>query len=127
MATEITVTGQKKVETLMKQFNEKFPYLQLCIFPISAKDMGTKVPVDRSQTIAKVRSKVAPGEISISGKKLVKTLEKEFAEIFGLYAEVCYYDKDGKGYYTSGLYDSLTLTSLNEEIEKKGGIKDKWY
>lgn len=127
MATEVTVTGNKKVETLMKEFNKKFPYLQLCIFPLSMKKASTKTPVDRSLTIASVRSKTAPGEISINGRKLVKTLESEFESIFGLYAQVCYYDKAGKGYYTSGTYDNMSLTSLNEEIEKKGGVKDKWY
>lgn len=127
MATEVTVTGNKKVETLMKEFNKKFPYLQLCIFPLSMKNASTKKPVDRSLTIASVRSKTAPGEISINGRKLVKTLESEFENIFGLYAQVCYYDKAGKGYYTSGTYDNMSLTSLNEEIEKKGGVKDKWY
>lgn len=126
MAVEVTVSGNKKIETLMKQFNEKFPYLQLGIFPMSAKDDKTKTPVDKSLTIAKVRTKVAPGEISINGRKLVKNLEKEFDDIFGIYVEVCYCGKDGIDYYTAGAYDDLSLTALNNEIESLGGVKDKW-
>lgn len=126
MAVEVTVSGNKKIETLMKQFNEKFPYLQLGIFPMSAKDDKTKTPVDKSLTIAKVRTKVAPGEISINGRKLVKNLEREFDDIFGIYVEVCYCGKDGIDYYTAGAYDDLSLTALNNEIESLGGVKDKW-
>lgn len=128
--SEITVSGQKKVETLMKEFNDKFPYLQLCIFPISMKEATSKTPVDRNLTIAKVRSQetsTSEIEISIHGRKLVKNLEKEFLENYGLYVEVCYYDKDGHGYFTSGTYDDLTLSSLDAEIAKKGGVKGKWY
>lgn len=35
-------------------------------------------------------------EISVRGNKKIKTLEKEFDTVFGLYAQVCYYDPDGK-------------------------------
>lgn len=128
--SEITVSGQKKVETLMKEFNEKFPYLQLCVFPKEMMDKSSKTPVDRTLTIAKVRSQETASseiEISIHGKKLVKNLEAEFLGNYGLYVEVCYYDKDGHGFFTSGSYDEFTLASLNKEIESKGGVKDKWY
>lgn len=128
--SEITVCGQKKVETLMKEFNEKFSYLQLCVFPKDMMDKSSKTPVDRTLTIAKVRSQetaTSEIEISIHGKKLVKNLEAEFLGNYGLYVEVCYYDKDGHGFFTSGSYDEFTLASLNKEIESQGGIKDKWY
>lgn len=132
MAEEISVTGNKKVETLMKEFNKKYPYLQLCIFPIEAKKIvegggGSITPVDRSKTIASVRSKVAPGDVTITGNKKVRTLEKEFEQVFGLYAQVCYYTSDGKGKYTGGDYDNMTLTALNKKIEERGGKKDIWY
>ncbi len=128
--SEISVTGQKKVETLMKEFNEKFPYLQLCIFPKAMMEESSKTPVDRTKTIAQVRiqdPEKTSIDISIHGRKLVKNLETEFLENYGLYVEVCYYDKDGHGFYTSGSYDDLNLTTLNKTIEEKGGLKDKWY
>ena len=130
MAEGISVTGNKKVETLVKEFNKKYPYIRLGIFPIEAKATvaqgGTIYQVDYSKTIANVRTKVAPGEITITGNKQVKTLEKEFEQIFGLYAQVCYTTKEGKRYYTSGSVDSMTLNAFNKKCEADGCKKDEW-
>ena len=130
MAEGISVTGNKKVETLVKEFNEKYPFIRLGIFPMSAKKLVAEgkniTQVDYSQTIASVRSKVAPGEITITGHKLVKTLEREFEEIFGLYAQVCYTNKEGKRYYTCGANDNLTLSAFNKKCEADGCKKDVW-
>jgi hypothetical protein len=119
----ISVTGNKKIKTLQKEFNEAFPYLQLCIFPVSEKKKTTKYSHPGEKLITEVRTKVSPGEISIHGATLVKNLEKEFEDEYGLYAEVCYITKEGKGYYTSRAYDEMSLTQLNKEGEKKGWKK----
>lgn len=128
MATEISVTGNKKIATLQKEFNEKFPYLRIGIFPITAKATvakgGTINQLSGDMTIAKVRTKTAPGDISISGNKLISSLEKEFETIFGLYAQVCYTEKDGGRYYTSGYADSMTLSAFNKKCEANGCKKD---
>lgn len=130
MAEGISVTGNKKVETLVKEFNKKYPFIRLGIFPIEAKSIvakgGTIYQVDYNKTIASVRTKVAPGDITITGNKQVKTLEKEFEEIFGLYAQVCYTTKEGKRYYTSGAADSMTLNAFNKKCEADGCKKDEW-
>ncbi len=130
MAEGISVTGNKKVETLVKEFNEKYPFIRLGIFPMTAKKLvaegKTISQVDYSKTIAAVRSKVAPGDITITGNKLVKTLEHEFEEIFGLFAQVCYTTKEGKRYYTSGATDSLTLSAFNKKCEADGCKKNEW-
>lgn len=130
MADGISVTGNKKVETLVKEFNKKYPYIRLGIFPMEAKKTvasgGTIYAVDFSKTIAAVRSKNNPGEITITGNKLVKTLEKEFEEIFGLFAQVCYTTKEGKRYYTSGATDTMTLNAFNKKCEADGCKKDEW-
>jgi hypothetical protein len=130
MADGISVTGNKKVETLVKEFNKKYPYIRLGIFPMEAKKTvasgGTIYAVDYSKTIAAVRSKNNPGEITITGNKLVKTLEKEFEEIFGLFAQVCYTTKEGKRYYTSGATDAMTLNAFNKKCEADGCKKDEW-
>ena len=129
-ATEISVTGNKKIETLCKEFNKKFPCLQLCIFYSYARQQvakGEKItPIDRSKTIASVRRADSGGDISISGNKKIKSLEKEFDTVFGLYCQVCYYSPEGKGYYTSGSNDEKTLSAFNAECEKRGCPKNKW-
>lgn len=130
MAEGISVTGNKKVETLVKEFNKKYPYIRLGIFPMEAKAIvangGTITQVDYSKTIAAVRTKVAPGDVTITGNKQVKTLEKEFEQIFGLYAQVCYTTKEGRRYYTSGSADTMTLKAFNKKCEADGCKKDEW-
>ena len=129
-ATEISVTGNKKIETLCKEFNKRFPYLQLCIFYSYARQQVAKgesiTPIDRSKTLASVRRADSGGDISISGNKKIKSLEKEFDTVFGLYCQVCYYSPEGKGYYTTGSADEMTLSAFNSHCENRGCVKDRW-
>lgn len=130
MAREITTTGSKKVATLMKEFNENFPYLRIAVCPPEAKALVAKgqaiTGVDVEKTLSEVRTKQGTGKISISGNKKVSTVEREFEEVFGLYVQICYTTKDGKRYYTSGSDDSKTLSALNSEKEKAGCLKNQW-
>ena len=129
-STEISVTGNKKIDTLRKEFNKKFPYLRLGIFYSYARQQVAKgeaiTPIDGSKTLASVRRADSGGDISISGNKKIKSLEKEFDTVFGLYCQVCYTDGDGHRYYTSGSNDEKTLASFNAECEKNGCKKDVW-
>lgn len=130
MATTITTTGSKKIKTLAKEFNEKFPFLRLSLFPSSSKADVAKgnsiTPLNVDHTLSSVREIVGKGEISINGRKLVKNLETEFEEKFGLYAQVCWTSSDGKRYYTSGSSQDKSLTQLNRELEAKGAKKGEW-
>ena len=128
--TEISVTGNKKIGTLMKEFNKKFPYLRLGIFYSYARQQVAKGEsisnIDVDKTLASVRRADSGGDISISGNKKIKSLEKEFDTVFGLYCQVCYTTGDGHRYYTSGSNDEKTLASFNAECEKNGCKKDVW-
>lgn len=123
-STGITVSGNKKIGTLQKEFNSKFPYLRLGIFYSYARQQVAKgesiSQIDADKTLASVRRADSGGVISISGNKKVSSLEKEFDTVFGLYAQICYTKADGHRYYTSGSYDDMTLSALNSELEKKG-------
>ena len=129
-ATEISVSGNKKSETLRKEFNKKFPYLRLGIYYSYAREQVKKgetitaIPGDK--TLASVRRADSGGTISISGNKKIKSLEKEFDTVFGLYCQVCYTEGDGDRYYTSGSSDEKTLASFNAECEKNGCKKGVW-
>jgi len=129
-ATELSVTGNKKIGTLMKEFNKKFPYLRLKIcysYARQAVAKGESISgIDPDKTLASVRRADSGGDISISGNKKIKSLEKEFDTVFGLYAQVCYTESDGHRYYTSGSTDEKTLASFNAECEKNGCKKDVW-
>ena len=127
-ATEISVSGNKKIGTLQKEFNKKFPYIRLGIYYSYARQQVAKgetiTQIDGDKTLASVRRADTGGDISISGNKKIKSLEKEFDTVFGLYAQVCYTTAEGKRYYTSGSTDDMTLSAFNAECEKNGCKKD---
>ena len=129
-STEISVTGNKKIGTLMKEFNKQFPYIRLGIFYSYARQEvakgGTITNIDPNKTLASVRRADSGGDISISGNKKIKTLEKEFDTVFGLYAQVCYTTQAGGRYYTSGALDEMTLSAFNKWCEANGCVKDQW-
>ena len=123
-ATEISVSGNKKIGTLQKEFNKKFPYIRLGLYYSYARQQVAKgesiTQIDADRTLASVRRADSGGDISISGNKKIKSLEKEFDTIFGLYAQVCYTNAEGSRYYTSGSKDEMTLAAFNAECEKNG-------
>lgn len=126
MAEGISVTGNKKLKTLQKEFNKKFPYLSLSVFPLSEKKKSTQHPHGSENRISEVRTKTNPGDISIHGRTLVGNIEKQFEKIFGLYAQVCYTKSDGGGHYTTGSLDEMNLTQLNKHGENAGWKKGVW-
>ena len=125
-SSEISVSGNKKIGTLQKEFNKKFPYLQLCLFYSYMRNESSKTQLPEDKTLASVRRADSGGDISISGNKKIKSLENEFDTVFGLYAQVCYYNPEGKGFYTSGSADEKTLSVFNAECEARGCIKGKY-
>ena len=129
-STEISVSGNKKIDTLRKEFNKKFPYLRLGIYYSYARQQVAKgetiTPIDGEKTLASVRRGDSSGSISISGNKKIKSLEKEFDTVFGLYCQICYTEGDGHRYYTSGSADEKTLSAFNAECEKNKCKKGAW-
>ena len=126
IVTELSVSGNKKIGTLQKEFNKKFPYLRLGLYYSYMRNEASKTQLDADKTIASVRRADSGGDISISGNKKIKSLEKEFDTVFGLYAQVCYTRADGHRYYTSGSADEKTLSAFNAECEKSGCLKGKY-
>ena len=125
-AVEISVTGNKKIDTLRKEFNKQFPYLRLGLYYSYMRHESTKIPLSGDKTLASVRRADSGGDISIAGNKKIKTLEKEFDTVFGLYAQVCYTTAEGKRYYTSGSDDDKTLAAFNAECEQNGCKKGEY-
>jgi hypothetical protein len=105
MASELSMNGRKKIETLQKEFTQKFPYLTLVFLD------KEKRAIDISKSLSEVRQ--AKGEdISIIASLKVNTLEKRFLENFGLVVEVAY-QKSNKVVYTKDNVDK-TLNELNK-------------
>ena len=120
MAKTINLHGRKKINTIRKEFNQEFSYLRLSIFPSDQREERRKVPFDGEQTLASVREVDEPGNISIHGRTLVKTIEKQFDELYGLYAQVCYTEGDGRRCFSGRTMDGWTLRKMNEYGMEKG-------
>ena len=131
-SNEISVNGNKKIATLCKEFNKKFPYLCLAIFYSYGRNYSNfsseleKARIDGAKTIASVRRADSGGDISISGNKKIKSLEKEFDKTFGLYCQVGYTTTSGSRIYTK-YTDDITLARLNAMCEKDGDKKGVWW
>jgi cell division protein FtsB len=80
-AVEISVTGNKKIDTLRKEFNKQFPYLRLSLYYSYMRNESTKTPLSGDKTLASVRRADSGGDISIAGNKKIKTLEKAFNSV----------------------------------------------
>ena len=119
MAREVTTTGSKKLKTLKKQFNEYFPFIRLSIHSSNCALNAKKgLPISKLSnelTLSEAREKKGSGKISFTGRKKIKTIEKEFDKIFGLNVQICYTTPDGIRKYTRSLDDSKTLSVLNRE------------
>lgn len=128
--SEIKISGNKLLKTIKAEFQKEYNYLSIGFY--SLKDWqkannraGTIYDLDSSKRLSEVRTKVPSGDnqISIHGNTLVKNLEKNFKETYGVCVQVCY-AKDGKGYYTSGQADDMTLSALNKYLKENGYDKN---
>jgi hypothetical protein len=109
MASELSMNGKKKIETLQKEFTQKFAYLTLVFLDKERR------AIDISKSLSEVRQ--AKGDdISIIASLKVNTLEKRFLENFGIIVEVAY-QKSDKVVYTKDNVDK-TLNELNKWCEE---------
>jgi len=127
---EITFTGSKKLGTVAGEFWNSFPYLRLRFYPSEKKeafDKGTAIPYHHedflNKKVIEVRQKIGP-DLKIRGNLKVKSLERIFWDDHGVLASVEYIKPDGKWYFTSKIYDDLTLTELNNKGQDEGWLKD---
>jgi hypothetical protein len=111
MASELSMNGRKKIETLQEDFNEKFEYLNLTFFDHT----GGEIPKDK--TLSEIR-KSKGEDISIIASLKISSLEKKFKDEIGISVEVSY-KKDGKIFHTIE-QNNLTLNELNEWCGQNG-------
>ncbi len=128
--TGVSTNGGKKVSTFQQEFNAKFPYLRVGIFPPEAKALVARGEtingVDGSKTLSEVRTKKGRAEISCIGSRTVERIENQFEDEYGLYAQICYTTKEGNRYYTTGADQKKSLAELNREKAAAGCQKGVW-
>jgi hypothetical protein len=127
MSNELKITSQKKLKTINKEFQEKFPYLMVQFFTDEEAQKAKRgekiIPLSLEKRLSEVKEKDTDEEISIHGNTKVKTLEEKFHKAYGINIQVCYANEKGR-YYTTGEVDEMTLSKLNSLLEKKGYMKN---
>jgi hypothetical protein len=127
MARELSMNGNTKLKTILQEFTDRFPFIRLSIYASTEREKSSKVPLDFEKTIADVREKKSSDPAIIRGGQKVKNLEKMINDVFGLYCQVAYTDKNGNNTYTTGNLDEMSLRELNAHGEENGWQKDKWH
>jgi hypothetical protein len=120
------MNGNTKLKTIKQEFNDRFPFIRLSIYAQTERENATKVPLNGDKTIAEVRTVKSSEPAIIRGGQKVRNLEKMIDEVFGLYCQVAYTDKDNNRYHTTGSHDELSLRELNELGEQQGWKKGIW-
>jgi hypothetical protein len=126
--TELTVSGDKRVSTLQREFNEKFPFLNIKFFTPKEwrKSQSGEVIEDiyNDKKISEIRT-ISPkykSDISIHGRTKIGNLEKRFLTEYGLYVQVCVKSYKGS-YYTGSRSDQKSLTELNKYLSDNGYLE----
>ena len=119
---EISVNGNKIIQTVQKEFSKKFEYLTLCF--IVDEDRGKSVNVrgiNTEKRISEVRKKVSTKEISIHGRTKVQNLEDYFWKELGIACQVgiCGYNGH-KHYFPIGSFNQDSLTAANDWAKRVG-------
>jgi len=127
MARELSMNGNTKLKTILQEFTDRFPYIRLSIYASTEREKSSKSPLNYEKTISEVREKKSSDPAIIRGGQKVKNLEKMVDEVFGLYCQVAYTDKDGNDYYTTKHLDEMTLRELNAFGEQNNWKKGKWH
>ncbi len=111
MASELSMNGRKKIETIQKEFNEKFEFLNLTFFDTT----GTELEADK--TLSEIR-KTKGDDISIIASLKISSLEKKFEDEIGVKVEVSF-KKNGQIVHTIE-QNHLTLNELNDWCAQNG-------
>ena len=120
---EISVNGNKIMQTVQKEFSKKFEYLTLCF--IVDEDRGKIVNVrgiNTSKRISEVRKKVSTKEISIHGRTKVQNIEEYFWKELGIACQigVCGYNGHANYFFISDWFNGKSLTAANDYAKEAG-------
>jgi hypothetical protein len=120
MGKELTVNGRKLLKTLQKEFSKKYKFLFLAF--IVDEDRGKSINVkslNTSLTIKEARKQFSNEEISLTGSKVVRNMEKYFWKELGIAVQIAVKDYKGKKYYfpIGDYFNKLSLTKANHWAE----------
>lgn len=110
----MTISDEKKIREVQKEFSEKFPYLRLEFY---TEEHGAEEgsPADQKinpdKTIGEIRKQHSSGDLSVNGNQKVSTLEHNFHDIYGLNVQV--FRRSGDLWLQTTSTDDWTLADQN--------------
>ena len=113
---KISISDNKKIQFIQKEFNEMFPFLKIEFFTKPHRTGGTsprKQMKNPDSTLKQCRSVHGSGNITITPAMTVAELEQNFYSLFGLSTQI--FRKSGKVWLETTVTDSWTLKEQNEE------------
>lgn len=114
----MTIQDNRTLKETQKEFNAKFPFLQIKFYAEKHKS-GETSPVQQKLnddlTIGEVRTIHSEGELSINANQKISTLENNFLEQFGLNVQV--FRKSGNLWLQTSKTDHWTLGEANTKGE----------
>lgn len=122
---EIVIRDDRKISSILEEFNTAFPYLRLEFF-IKSNKLGSafskKFINQDGKTLGECRVLKTKGSIKITPDMTVVDLEKGFMELYGLGVEV--FRQSGKIWLETTVTDGWSLEEQNkqgESLSKKIG------
>jgi hypothetical protein len=117
----MTITDDKMLREIQRDFNGKFPYLKIEFYS-GSHGQGEGSPVETrlnpELTLAEVRKIHNEGDMNIDGHLKVGTFESNFLEKYGLNVQV--FRKSGNLWMQTTSTDGWTLSQQN----RKGGASE---
>lgn len=115
---ELSIDRDTLIKDVKRAFNELYPYLKLEFFenPSPGNGLGTKAKkIDENKLVCRISKFNQTGSIDMNAKTLVRQLENDFWNLFGLSVQV--YRKSGNLWLETSLTDSWSLEKQNQEAE----------
>jgi hypothetical protein len=112
----IGIDGKQTIATLQKEFNKNFPFLKIEFFRepcIKGKGNSKDKMITTNEVISRLQRKKHYGKIPFTNQTIVKDLEENFLDKFGICMQV--FRKSGNVWLETTSTDDWTLEQQNEE------------
>ena len=112
----MVIDGKQTTATLQKEFNKNFPFLKIEFFRepcIKGKGNSKDKMIMTNEVISRLQRKKQFGKISFTNQTMVRELEENFLDKFGICMQV--FRKSGNVWLETTSTDDWTLEQQNEE------------
>lgn len=120
----MTISDDKKLIEIQKEFNAKFPYLKIEFYAgrhLPGEGSPVRERLDAQSSIGAVRTAHNEGNLQVNAAMKVSHFEQQFFEKYGLNVQV--FRKSGNLWMQTTSTDSWTLAEQN----RKGGSSEQHY